>query len=326
MKKFKGYSSVMLLSGILLTSLFFGKDAHSATLKTDVVVSSNIITVGDIFDNAGAQASAIVTAAPPPGRPLVLDVMSLISVAKSNGLAWLPESDADHATITRAGDRFAADQISEALAQTLPPQAVSASGTTKVRLDNAAIELYAPTEEMASLDILNSSYDPSSKKVSAIVRLVNGQKILSEQSVSGRVITTTSLPVLTRAMHNEDVISATDIDWQDLEVSAGTENFLYRAEDVIGKTPRRAVRAGVPLRTIDLVSPVAIKKGQTVTMMFVDGRLQITARGRALMDGAVGDNIRVVNLTSSRTIEGTIEKEGVVRVGPESTALTSAMR
>lgn len=48
------------------------------------------------------------------------------------------------------------------------------------------------------------------------------------------------------------------------------------------------------------------------------GALEIRAEGRALSRGGVGDEIRVMNLSSRTTVSGRIAEDGAVHVGPGS--------
>jgi flagella basal body P-ring formation protein FlgA len=46
--------------------------------------------------------------------------------------------------------------------------------------------------------------------------------------------------------------------------------------------------------------------------------MSLTARGRALEDGAMSDTIRVENIQSQRKVSGTVTGPGVVVVEPNS--------
>lgn len=61
---------------------------------------------------------------------------------------------------------------------------------------------------------------------------------------------------------------------------------------------------------------VAIRRGETVTLLYAAPGLQISARARANEDGAVGQSIRLVNLTSNRTIDAVVTGPGAATASP----------
>lgn len=61
----------------------------------------------------------------------------------------------------------------------------------------------------------------------------------------------------------------------------------------------------------------AVRRNEVVQLIYAAPGLTLTARGRALGNGGVGDAIRVVNLQSNRTIEATVTGPGAAAVnGP----------
>ena len=89
--------------------------------------------------------------------------------------------------------------------------------------------------------------------------------------------------------------------------------MLNRAA-MIGMTPRRFILAGRPLRSGDMVAPKIVSRGDLVTVLLNQGPLSLTAKGKALENGAKGDVIRVVNVSSNVTIEALVTGVNEVRV------------
>jgi len=52
--------------------------------------------------------------------------------------------------------------------------------------------------------------------------------------------------------------------------------------------------------------PIVVTKGQAVTMLFNAPGVELTATGRAMSEGGVGDTVMVQNPASFRTINGVI--------------------
>jgi flagella basal body P-ring formation protein FlgA len=72
--------------------------------------------------------------------------------------------------------------------------------------------------------------------------------------------------------------------------------------------------AGQPIRVSDIAVPILVAKNSIVNVKVMSSRLNITMQGKALEDGAEGDQIRVVNTRSTKTIQGVVDKNGEVLV------------
>jgi flagellar basal body P-ring formation protein FlgA len=97
---------------------------------------------------------------------------------------------------------------------------------------------------------------------------------------------------------------------------AGVVTSIVTAKDM---EARRMLRAGEAFRADDVRRPVVVTRGQTVTMMFEAPGVELSATGRAIGEGGVGDTVLVQNPASFRTINGVITAPGtVVATGPAS--------
>jgi flagellar basal body P-ring formation protein FlgA len=97
-----------------------------------------------------------------------------------------------------------------------------------------------------------------------------------------------------------------------------------------GMEARRMLRANEIVRTDDVRHPVVVAKGQVVTMTFEAPGVTLTASGRAMGEGGVGDTISVQNPASFRLVSATVTGPGAVRAAssvlniPASTNLARA--
>ena len=77
---------------------------------------------------------------------------------------------------------------------------------------------------------------------------------------------------------------------------------------------KRPLRAGEVIATADVEQPRVILRGDLVTLQYSRPGLMLSARGRALGDGAKGDIVSVLNEQSKRTIQGVVTAAGTVAV------------
>lgn len=87
--------------------------------------------------------------------------------------------------------------------------------------------------------------------------------------------------------------------------------------EVIGLETRVAIYQGRPIRSADLGPPAIVDRNQAVILTYAAGALSITAEGRALARGGVGDRIRVMNIASRTTVSGVVTGDGTVLVQRE---------
>jgi flagella basal body P-ring formation protein FlgA len=114
-------------------------------------------------------------------------------------------------------------------------------------------------------------------------------------------------------------ISESDLTYATLPgnaMMAGVVTSITAAKDM---EARRMLRAGEAFRSDDVRRPIVVTKGETITMLFNAPGVELTATGRAMSEGGVGDTVMVQNPASFRMINGVISAPGtVVATGPAS--------
>jgi flagella basal body P-ring formation protein FlgA len=110
-----------------------------------------------------------------------------------------------------------------------------------------------------------------------------------------------------------ETISESDLTFSTVDGSALMSGVPTRIDEVKGMQTRRMLSAGQPFRTEDMRRPIVITKGQTVTMQFTLPGVELTAMGRAMSEGGVGDTVTIQNPVSYRMISGTVVSPGTVR-------------
>jgi flagella basal body P-ring formation protein FlgA len=71
------------------------------------------------------------------------------------------------------------------------------------------------------------------------------------------------------------------------------------------------------VRASDVIRPQLVRRGEPVTIALRQGGLSITTAGRALGNGAAGEFVRIVSLSTNRTLDGVVEATGLVRVAAQ---------
>ncbi|HET7084232.1 MAG TPA: flagellar basal body P-ring formation chaperone FlgA [Rhizomicrobium sp.] len=116
-----------------------------------------------------------------------------------------------------------------------------------------------------------------------------------------------------------DVIADSDLTYTTVDGAALMSGVPTKIEEVKGMQARRMLSSGQPFRGEDLRRPIVISKGETVTMQFMVPGVELTAMGRAMSEGGVGDTVTIQNIASYRMISGIVTAPGTVRAtGPIS--------
>ncbi|WP_377191521.1 flagellar basal body P-ring formation chaperone FlgA [Ruegeria meonggei] len=116
--------------------------------------------------------------------------------------------------------------------------------------------------------------------------------------------------VPTRTIRAKEVITAADLGIKPQQVPGAVAN----PETLIGQEARVALYPGRPIRQGDIGPPALVDRNDLVVLVFDRRPLSITAEGRALGRGAVGDRIRVMNLSSRTTVSGFVRPDGQIEV------------
>lgn len=119
--------------------------------------------------------------------------------------------------------------------------------------------------------------------------------------------------VATRHLQRGDEVSAGDIEMVSTNTGALRQGYLGHAEAVIGQQLRRPLAEGEHFRSSILEHPLAVHRGDKVSLEARSGGIAVSTRGTAMGNGRVGEQIRVKNDRSERVIQGEIIAPGHVQ-------------
>jgi len=124
-----------------------------------------------------------------------------------------------------------------------------------------------------------------------------------------------------------ETINESDLTFATVDGAALMSGVPTKMDEVKGMQSRRMLAAGQPFRAEDVRRPIVVTKGQTVTMQFLAPGVELTAMGRAMSEGGVGDTVTIQNPISYRMIAGTVVAPGTVRAtGPINAPINKIAR
>jgi flagellar basal body P-ring formation protein FlgA len=290
--------------------------ADASALRTNVVVESDVVRLGDIFEDAGAYADRAIINAPAPGRRLTLDLNFLAEAARVYRVNWRPMSRFDRVVVERAGKTITANEITQRLRNDLIGEGMSRNA--HIELSNRSFEINVPLQTSTEMDVRNVSYDATTGRFNALL-LIGGEQNAQRIMLSGRTYATTALPVLRRVISPGEIIRKDDIEMIHRREDQVSRDAVMDPARLIGTTPRSRLRAGEPVRENETRAPIVVARNAQVLIRLTHGPMTLTAQGKAEEEGSRGDVIRVRNIHSNKTIEATV-------TGPDTVAINLGPR
>ncbi len=277
--------------------------ALAASLRTESIINGDYIRLGDVFDGV-KNADYVLGPAPQPGKDMILNARTLYKIASALDVEWQPSSSADQLVLKRQASIIPESEVTAAIEKKLKESSVG--GKFSLRYMNTVADIVLPGDAEATLEVTAFNFDPQKDTFSAVVVAPSAKNPLKRLTLSGHVDRMIAVPVFKSGLRNGDIISSMDLDWIDLpqeKIAAGT---ILEEKDLINMTPRRPITAGKPMTANDLEHPKMVARGDLVTLVFENGPMVLTTKGKALQDGAMGDVVRVSNTDSNKNLQGVI--------------------
>jgi len=284
--------------------------AAEVVARAHAEVAGPVVRLADLFEGAGAAGDRLLGPAPAPGSRYVVPPQQLAAIARAQGFRF---AGGGPTVVERPG-------------RAMPREAVLAALRDALGLERERdIELapFAPPMVPLSAGVRvvaeDVHLDPATARFTAtIAALAEGEPPVRLR-LSGRVAArSVTVPVAARRLAPGTTIAATDLRQVALPLDRVPEEAILEEARLRGRLVQRAVAAGSPILASDLGGRAVVLRSSTVTMTVTLPGLVVTAQGRALEDGAVGDVIPVLNLASRAVVEATVLGPGRVAVAPGS--------
>lgn len=225
--------------------------AGPVVLKANPVDEDGRVTLGDVFEGAGAAAGTVIGSR--AGPSIIFEAGQLQALALRSGLHWANPQGLSRVVVRQAS-----------LAPAPAASNAAASTSATAARPGAAVEVLTYSRNLAAGDIVQP----------------------------------------------EDVI------WSTVQAHLAPASGPRDAEQVIGLSARRALRAGAAVGARDLASPQVIARNDMVEVSFLSGGVRLSVTGRATRNASVGEPVSIMNTTSNRTIDAVATGPGKAVVGP----------
>jgi flagellar basal body P-ring formation protein FlgA len=176
---------------------------------------------------------------------------------------------------------------------------------------NGRFEVRLPEDMVSIADYITEFWiDRDSGRFIAIVATEDG----TLKRINGVAILKVPVPVATRRILPGEIVTTGDLSIIEMPFARVNAFAITNADDLIGMQVRRVLTRGRPVQRQSVIPPIVVARGSRVTIQVKSGSLFLSTWGKALSDAYLGQEVRVVNLESNKTVVGIARSNGIVEV------------
>lgn len=315
----------MKLRALLIATALFGSFASALAeplddgikepvLHATVTVSSDVVRIGDLIDNAGSAAKIAVYRAPDLGTTGSLPTAQVLSALRAHQVIGINTKDIKEVAVTRLARSIAAEDIRSAVAKALEHRGgLGDADNLSLAFDRDLQNLHLEASNTGAIEPTSVRVDPRSGRFDVTFEIASGSNVPTKLRYTGSAIETVQAAVLTRDVERTEVLKSSDIVVERRpRAEVGTDAAVR--DQAVGMQMRHPMRAGRAIRVADLVRPDLVQRDQAVTIIYQTAGIYLTTRGKVLDSGTEGDVVSVLNAQSNRTITGVVSGRGQVTI------------
>jgi flagella basal body P-ring formation protein FlgA len=289
-------------------------------LISSVTVSSDVVRIGDLVENAGPVADIPIFRAPDLGTTGEVATDRILDAIRPHQLIGIDTRGLADVIVTHASRAIPAREIADRIAQALAGQyGFDDAHNILVNLDGGVRTLEVEPSATGELRVIALAYDPRSMRFDVTFDLPDSVELRRQGArYTGTATETVDAIAVDRTVESGEVLKTSDLTVLK-RPKAQADSVLTDANAVAGLAARHQLRPGQPLAAADVMKPQIVLRNDSVTIVFQAPGVTLTLRGQAQDAGALGDTISVVNTDSKRVIQAVVSGPDRVMVGPVNT-------
>ncbi|MGC8477263.1 MAG: flagellar basal body P-ring formation chaperone FlgA [Acetobacteraceae bacterium] len=296
---------------LLLAAPWPALAARRPVLRPMTTLAAPVVRLGDLFAHLGRDGRRILGPGPAPGGRIEVGARQLAYIARRYDVDWRPASPAERAELTWPGRAFTRAEAMVPLTAAL--RGAGAGRDARIRLDGFTPPV-VPVTPAVTPAISALTFDPGSGRFSALLVLSAPGIAPIQLPLAGRVEAMVDLPVAAHPLTAGAVLTAADMRMERRPAALVAGGAARRPGQVVGRELAQALAAGAPFPRTALRPPQLVRKGAAVVIRVRSPGLALTASGRALDAGGMGDQVRVLNPVSHAVLAALVTGPGTVRV------------
>jgi flagella basal body P-ring formation protein FlgA len=308
---------------LIAVALFAATGAQAQTrdeiaapvLRANVTVTSDIVRIGDVIDNAGSASQIAIYRAPDLGMTGNLPVPQLLMALSAHQVIAVDTKGLREISVTRLARTIETRDIELAIARALERKSgLGEAANLSLTFDRDPGDIKLDAAVSGALAPSAARYDQRNGRFDVTFEISNEAGLApTKLRFTGTVVETVEAVVLARGVERNELIKSSDVVIE-RRPKAEVGNDVASRDRALGMQARRQMRAGQALKNADLAKPDLVQRDQSVMLIYETAGLYLTIRGKALEGGTEGDVVSVMNLQSKRTVSGIVVGRGQVAV------------
>lgn len=316
----------LLLAGALV--FFFTAIATAQAeplLREQIKVYSDVVTLGDMFENAGDAARAPVFRSPELGTRGVVGANRVMAAARHHGLQWRNPGGIAEVSVHRPSRVITLDEVRDAIAEHVG----SDDGVWSVSFGRGAKDFHVDPRVKGAPGIRHLDLRRDTGRFRAVVSFDNAEYAAPELTFTGRAFPSVDAIVPAAAIKRGEIIRKEDLKITRLPRARVSGSAYTDMANVVGMAAKKQLIPGRAIMRSDVEPPKLVKRNSLVTIVYKTNGMILKTTGRALGDAALGQTVSVQNIQSKRTVEAEVTGSGTVsvsRIGktPSGTAVRTS--
>ena len=281
-------------------------------LHEKVTVSGHLVTLADLFKDAGLNRHTPLFRSPDPGTTGKVSVQRILSAAKKYGLKLSHRPSFSMVTISRSSRVIELAALKDLIRDRLEDKlaATDTKSQLVISIANQTKDLHLDASLQGQLDLASLDWSARSRRFTARFNVKGSDTVILKGSANLMV----EVGVAKANIARGKTLVNSDLELK-LVKSGGRRGQRFTSiEEMIGLSAKRSLQAGKPININDLEAPTLIHKNQLVTILLEVPGLVIRAEGKALANASKGEAVKVLNTQSKRIIHATAKASGLVSV------------
>jgi len=316
-------------AGILLAALFAAVPAFAARLQLDmkraVQVNKSEIRLDEVATlSAETPALAAVFGrvklgdAPYPGNARTLSRAYVEMVLRRHDLA--PEDIAwkgsESCIVTVASKRVSGREIALAAERFLRELPLLADKNVSFEVVTTPRDQTVSATRDPELVVIAPAMTQAWGRAKVYVKIMDGKRQLAVVPVTLHITCEVKMVYASRPIRRGVRIGEGDIQVKEATLGPGSGDvpYLTDAALALGKTAVHAVPAGTPLTVAMVTEPLAVRRGDDVSIYLRSPSLEVVTKGIAQADGRTGETIGATIAGTGKTVSGRLTGPGALEL------------
>ena len=308
----------ILLIIILMPLAAFAEGKIKILIKKNAVVMSSKIYMRDIAQIEGDDTVLVekisnveLATAPMPEMERVIDIDFIISRLNQNQIEseYYSLTGAKKVSVYTKFVEISGKEIEKCINDYLDEN-IDKDVDRVLKFSRLPSKVKAPADNL-SIKIIPRKYGNLKGLVNIKVGIYNNERLYKKLNIPIKIRIFESVAVARRKLKRNEILVADDVELKKIETTQYGDRFFKNAAELIGKRLKVSMNEGGVIKPYMVEKPPVIKRGETITLKSIAGKIEISTSGIAREDGWVGKVIRFYCSTTKKDVMAEILSKSV---------------